>query len=113
MILRIALALLLIGSFAFAAAPERAPAASAAAPASADDCGTCPASGDGATDCADDCPLCVCGPHRAPMTAPPTAPDLDFFAVAEFAPAGDHMTLAPIVRDILHVPRLHPSSTQS
>ena len=106
MILRIVMALVLIVSFAMVAAPTPAPAAVAG-----DDCDTCPATGGGAEDCADDCPLCVCGPHRAPMTAPPAAPDLDFFAVGEFAPTGDPTALSPTARDILHVPRLHPAST--
>lgn len=93
----------MVASFAVVAAPT---------PAVADPCGTCPAGGD-RDDCADGCPLCVCGPHRAPMTAPPAVPSLAIFAAAEFVSAGDTAALTPIVRDILHVPRLHPALPQS
>ncbi|HEU4725289.1 MAG TPA: hypothetical protein VFU59_08330 [Candidatus Eisenbacteria bacterium] len=102
MILRFAFALLLALSFALVAAPPTA---------AADSCDTCPAAaGGGSDDCADDCPLCVCGPHRAPMTAPPSAPSLTFIAAAEFVPAGEASALSPNTRDILHVPRLRSAS---
>jgi hypothetical protein len=98
MIVRLLLALLLFASVTAVAAPPPA--------AASDTCDACPAAGGAGDDCADDCPLCVCGPHRAPMTEPPAIPILPLSPAAEFLAHGDHAALAPAPHDILHVPRL-------
>ncbi|MEK7316629.1 MAG: hypothetical protein AAB011_10630 [Candidatus Eisenbacteria bacterium] len=97
MIVRILLAILLLASIAEVSTPSPAMAA--------DDCGACPAAGGAEEDCADNCPLCVCGPHRAPMTEPPTIPSVLLSPAAEFLACDDSAAIAPAPHDILHVPR--------
>ena len=105
MMIRLLMALLLVASFAVVAAPTPAEAS--------DSCESCPAAGGAEKDCADGCPLCVCGPHRAPMTEPPATPSPLLSPVAEFLAHGDHAALAAEPHDILHVPRLAALSPQS
>ncbi len=97
MIVRFLLALLLLASLASAAAPSPA--------AASDPCGACPVAGGPKDACAENCPLCVCGPHRAPMTEPPAIQSPLLSPVAEFLAGGDPAALAPAPHDILHVPR--------
>ncbi len=97
MFVRLLFALLLLASFGSASAPSPE--------AASDACGACPVAGGAEDDCADNCPLCVCGPHRAPMTEPPTIPNPLLSPVAEFVAHGDHAAIAPAPQDILHVPR--------
>ncbi|MEK7347794.1 MAG: hypothetical protein AABZ94_02885 [Candidatus Eisenbacteria bacterium] len=105
MIVRFFLALLLLASFVSVAVPSSAVAS--------DPCGACPAAGGAEEDCAENCPLCVCGPHRAPMTEPPAIPNPLLSPVVEFLAGADLAALAPAPHDILHVPRFAAVSPQS